>query len=56
MRFGLNVNGALFRWVAAPGLGIDCPAGAVAAGQLSFRLNAGATGSNITYYLLVEEN
>lgn len=56
MRFGLNVNGALFRWVAAPGLGIDCPAGAVAAGQLSFRLNAGATGANITYYVLVDEN
>jgi hypothetical protein len=56
MRFGLNVNGALFRWVAAPGLGIDCPAGAVAAGQLSFRLNAGATGSTITYYVIVDEN
>jgi hypothetical protein len=56
MRFGLNVNGALFRWVAAPGLGIDCPAGATAAGQLSFRLNAGATGANITYYVLVDEN
>ena len=55
MRFGLNVNGALFRWVGAPGMAIDCPGGAAAASQLSFRLNAGATGSNITYYVLCEE-
>jgi hypothetical protein len=55
MRFGLNVNGALFRWVAPPGMAIDCPGGATATGQLSFRLNAGATGSTITYYVLCEE-
>lgn len=26
-RFGLNANGALFRWVAAPGLGIEFQGG-----------------------------
>lgn len=55
MRFGLNANGALFRWVAAPGMAIECPGGATASGQLSFRLNAGATGQTITYYVLCEE-
>ena len=55
LRFGLNANGALFRWVGPPGMAIDCPGGAVASSQLSFRLNAGATGSNITYYVLCEE-
>ena len=53
-RFGVNGNGALFRWVAAPGLGIDCPAGAAAGGQTSMRTKSGT--SIVTWYAILEEN
>lgn len=54
MRHGINANGALFRWVAAPGLVIDYPAGAVAAGQMSYRAKSGT--SAVAWYFLIDEN
>jgi hypothetical protein len=54
MRFGINANGALFRWVAAPGLGIDVPAGATATGQTSMRTKSGT--SVVTWHAILEEN
>lgn len=46
IRFGLNANGALFRWVAAPGLGIDTlGGGTVAANQLSFYSKSGSVAT-----------
>jgi hypothetical protein len=48
-RFGVNANGALFRWVSAPGLAIETPG----AGQLGFRGVSGT--SNLTTEALIEE-
>ena len=49
MRFGVNGNGALFRWVAPPGLAVEIPG----AGQLSWRARTGT--SAMSSYVLVEE-
>lgn len=48
-RYGVNANGALFRWVAAPGLAIETPG----AGQIGWR---GVSGTSlITTETLIEE-
>jgi hypothetical protein len=54
MRFGVNANGALFRWVAAPGLAIDSPAGAAAAGQTTMLTKQGS--SQVIWHAIIEEN
>jgi hypothetical protein len=54
LRFGLNANGALFRWVAAPGLGIDTlGGGVVAANQLSFYAKSGSVAT--AFYTIFDE-
>ena len=54
-RWGLNANGALFRWVAAPGLGIDTQGGGVInVNQLALYCKAGSV--SIPYSMLFDEN
>jgi hypothetical protein len=54
LRFGVNGNGALFRWVAAPGLGIDTlGGGTAAANQLSFYSKSGSVAT--AFHLMFDE-
>lgn len=53
MRFAVNANGGVWRWVAKPGSEILIPAGANLAGTLSIRSVSGT--SNVTGYVIVEE-
>jgi len=54
IRFGLNANGALFRWVAAPGLGIDTlGGGVVAANQLTFYSKSGSVST--AFHMIYDE-
>lgn len=53
LRFGINGNGGVYRWVAKPGSEILIPAGNNLAGTLSIRSVSGT--SNVTGYLILEE-
>ena len=50
MRYGVNSNGALFRWVAAPGMQIEIATST----QLSFNHKSGST-NGFNFYAVVEE-
>jgi hypothetical protein len=54
LRWGLNANGALFRWVAAPGLGIDTlGGGTAAANQLSLYSKSGSVSTS--FHMIFDE-
>jgi hypothetical protein len=53
LRFALNANGGVYRWVAKPGSEILIPAGNNLAGTLSIRSVAGT--SVVTGYVIIEE-
>lgn len=53
LRFGVNANGGVYRWVAKPGSEIFIPAGNNLAGTLSIRSVSGT--SSVTGYVIIEE-